>query len=178
VKQFSHLIVSAIFFLQIVVSTLPVKSQSLNQVIGENNQGVKFLNREEHQLAIDKFKQAIKLDPNYSLARENLVIAHNQFGLKLMKTDPKKALVQFHQVAYLNPNFPSIEINLDAAIKAIGKNPDSFYDRETLAKTAKADGDLRGAFVEYKYALKLMDEAHVDVMKSVEQIEKQIKAEP
>lgn len=154
---------------------LPVNAQQIrNEVIGENNEGVRHLNKEEYQLAIDKFRNTLKMDPSYSLALENLLIAHNQYGLKLMKTNPKRALAQFHQVAYVNPNFPSIDRNMDDAIKAMGKNPESFYVREELGKVAKAEGDLRGAHVEYKNALKLMDEAHVDVVKSVAQVEKQI----
>ena len=73
-----------------------------NQVIEINNEGVKALNAGNTQLALQKFAQALKADPNYQLARDNLAIAHNNYGLQL-QNNPKAAIKEFHQALYLNP---------------------------------------------------------------------------
>ena len=62
-----------------------------NQVIELNNDGVRALNSGNVQLATQKFEQALKLDPTYQLARENLAIAHNNSGLQL-RSNPKAAI--------------------------------------------------------------------------------------
>jgi len=73
-----------------------------SQVIEINNEGVKALNAGNIQLALQKFAQALKVDPNYQLARDNLAIAHNNYGLQL-QNNPKAAIKEFHQALYLNP---------------------------------------------------------------------------
>ena len=102
-----HLLVRQVkraFSLLIVAQTIgfitwqaPARADS-NQVINLNNQGVKALNAGTFSEAVKDFQAALNLDPSYQLARDNLAIAHNNYGLQL-KNDPKKALKEFQGAA-------------------------------------------------------------------------------
>lgn len=133
-----------------------------SQVIGLNNDGVKALNSNNYQLAIQKFEAALKLDPNYKLARDNLAIAHNNYGLQL-RNNPAEALKQFHQALYLNQTNVTTMQNVEGIIRMMGKDPKSFADRVALGDQARLAADFVGAIIEYSAALKLKDDPKIHV---------------
>ncbi len=142
-------------------SMMPALAAS-SQEIALNNEGVKALQAENYQLAIQKFREALKIDPKhpYGLAKENLAIAYNNYGLKL-QDNPKEAIKQFHQALILNPTNPTTLANLDAIISIMNKNPRAFKDRVELGDQSRLSGDLVGAAIEYGEALKLKDDAKI-----------------
>ncbi len=134
-----------------------------NQVIELNNEGVRALNAGNVQLATQKFEQALKLDPSYQLARDNLAISHNNNGLQL-RNSPKAAIKEFHQAIYLNPNNATTQSNLAGIISMMGKNPKSFADRVQLGDDARHSGDMIGAIIEYSEALKIKDDRNLHLV--------------
>ncbi|MFX9696103.1 tetratricopeptide repeat protein, partial [Acinetobacter baumannii] len=70
-------------------------------VINLNNAAVKALNANNFPEAIKNFEAALKLDPSYKLARQNLAIAHNNYGLQ-QRNNPKLALSEFHKALFLD----------------------------------------------------------------------------
>lgn len=133
-----------------------------SQVIGLNNDGVKALNASNYPLAIQKFEAALKLDPNYKLARDNLAIAHNNYGLGL-RANPAEALKQFHQALYLNQTNATTMQNVEGIIRMMGKNPQSFADRVALGDQARLGADFVGAIIEYQAALRIKDDAKIHI---------------
>ena len=133
-----------------------------NQVISLINEGVKALNSGNIQLAIQKFEQALQLDPNYKLARDNLAIAHNNYGLQL-RGSPKEALKEFHQALYLNPDNATTLSNVEGIIRMMGKNPRAFADRVALGEDSRHASDFVGAIIEFNEALKLKDDPKLHV---------------
>jgi tetratricopeptide (TPR) repeat protein len=131
-------------------------------VILLNNDGVKALNSGNTQLAIQKFQQALQLDPNYKLARDNLAIAHNNYGLQL-RGNPKEALKEFHQALYLNPDNSTTLSNVEGIIRMMGKNPRSFADRVGLGEDSRHSSDFVGAIIEFSEALKIKDDPKLHV---------------
>ena len=85
-----------------------------------NNSGVRALNAGDYRSAIQIFEEALKVDPAYSMARDNLAIACSGYGLKLRGT-PKEALKQFHRALSLNPSNPTTLQNIYGLIKINGK---------------------------------------------------------
>lgn len=143
-------------------STLMAFADS-NAVIGLNNEGVKALNASNFALAIQKFEQALQMDKNYNLARENLAIAHNNYGLQLAKSNPNEALKQFHQAYYLNKTNATTAQNVEGIIRMLGKDPRDWKTRVAMADQARKDGDFIGAIVEYAESLKLKDDPKIHV---------------
>ncbi len=133
-----------------------------NQVIFLNNEGVKALNSGNFSLAIQKFGDALKIDSSYKLARDNLAIAYNNYGLEL-RNNPKEALKQFHQALYLNKNNATTRQNVEGIIRMLGKNPQDFKDRVEIADQARLAGDFVGAIVEYSEATRLKDDPKIHV---------------
>lgn len=150
-------------FSALLVLCSPCTAAAKNKVIGMNNQGVKALNAKNFDEAIKFFEKALAEDPNYLLARENLAIAHNNYGLALQKK-PAAALSHFYKAFLLNMSNEVTAKNIDGILTLMGKKPTSLFDRLGLARAAKARGDLVGAFVEYKMAQKLGRSSEVEKM--------------
>lgn len=144
------------FFVIIVGLQVPAQAES-DQVVALNNDGVRALNSSNAQLAIQKFEQALKLDPNYQLAKANLAIAHNNYGLQL-RSSPKDALKEFHQALYLDPGNAITKSNVDGIIRMMGKDPKSYDVRVALGEEARRSGDFIGAIIEFNEALKIQDD--------------------
>ena len=157
------LLAFSFFFLSQTALICPQAQADSNQVIELNNDGVRALNSSNVQLAIQKFEQALKLDPNYQLARENLAIAHNNNGLQL-RNNPKAAIKEFHQAIYLNPKNTTTQSNLSGIISMMGKHPNSFADRVQLGDDARHSGDMIGAIIEYSEALKIKDDRNLHLV--------------
>ncbi len=139
----------------------PAVGQSA-QAVDLNNAGVKALNAQNFQLAIQKLEQAVRVDPSYALARENLAIAYNNYGLQL-QNNPKEAIKQFHKALFYNPNNATTQANLEGIIRYMGKNPRSFADRVALGNEARRNLDFEGAMIEYSAALQIKDDPKVHV---------------
>ncbi len=95
------------------------------------------------------------MDPQYSLAKSNLAIAHNNYALYLYQHhQDREALKEFHSGIAVNPD-ATTESNMNEFLKLIGRDPENFFDRVTLGDESMSANDLNGAIIEYKAALKL-----------------------
>jgi tetratricopeptide (TPR) repeat protein len=147
-----------------LLSLLPVYACAAETATAKelNDDGVLALDKGNWPVAFDKFTAALLLDPDDVTARENLVIAHSNYGLYLKDKDKLKALKEFHYAQYLDQDQKStVTANLRGMIKVIGKDPDNFIDRIRLGDQAKLQGFPIGAVVEYRAALKLKDDPQV-----------------
>jgi len=120
-----------------------------------NNAAVQEINGKHFDLAIKSFERLIKISPEYSHARENLVIAHNNYGLELAARHPQEALKEFRAALYLDPTQTSARKNLAAIISQTGKDPLSADHRQKMAEECLVAGDKKGAFIELTEALRL-----------------------
>jgi len=137
---------------------------SQGQLARLNNAAVKQIVEGQFEQAIKTLNELTSIAPNYANARENLTIAHNNWGLELAKRTPAEAAKQFRQALYLDLNQGASRRNLDAVIKELGKNPRDAETRLTLAQESLAAGDDIGAFVEAYEALKLKNNASARAM--------------
>jgi tetratricopeptide (TPR) repeat protein len=158
-------------------------SAKQTKMIALNNEGVQALDEKRWQLAMSKFAEALSLNPEYDLARENLALAHHNYGLTLISTQPSEALKEFYDSLYLRLSMKVIrkEISTSEAISSIlinmGKDPKSFAVRVQLGDDAKLRREPESAIVEYYEALQLKNDPEVhrklgETFKQVGQIDK------
>ena len=140
----------------------PASFATRDDVVRLNNDGVNALKTNNYMLAIQKFEAALKIDNTYKLARENLAIAYNNYGIA-QQSNPSSAIIQFHKSLFWSPDNPTAVQNLDVTIQNLGKDPKKFADRLALGKQARTSGDFEGAAVEYQEALKLKDDPKLRV---------------
>jgi tetratricopeptide (TPR) repeat protein len=127
-----------------------------NQAAQLNNDGVKLLNAGNFPGAIAKFEEALRIEPGYQYAKDNLAIAYNNYALK---QPPKEAIKYFHKALAIQPGNATTSTNLDQSVQLLGKNPKSFKDRVDLGKDCRLSGDFDGAIVEFQAALKIQNDA-------------------
>ncbi|MBX9688188.1 MAG: tetratricopeptide repeat protein [Candidatus Obscuribacterales bacterium] len=128
-----------------------------DRVVQLNNDGVNGLKANNYPLAVSKFLECLKLDPSYKLAKENMAICYNNWGISL-QNNPAQAIEKFHKSLFYSPDNPTAVQNLEVTIQNLGKDPKSFKDRVALGKQARLAGDLEGGIVEFAEALKIKDD--------------------
>jgi tetratricopeptide (TPR) repeat protein len=120
-----------------------------------NNTAVHEINVKHFASAIKAFERLLQISPNYAHAKDNLVIAHNNYGLELAMRKPPEALKQFRAALYLDPCQAAIRKNLSAIMRENGQDPESSEDRLVMADQCLSQGDAEGAFVELSEALRI-----------------------
>jgi tetratricopeptide (TPR) repeat protein len=146
----------------------PCDAATSDSCLQLNNDAVKDINSQRWPAAIAKLEAALKVDPGYKLAVENLATAHFYFGKKLEAAGHhKESLKHFHRALYFlsdrNPTLlrSTVEEAINRTIEKLGSKPTSFADRVRLGDTARRESDLIGAVVEYRYALLLHDDSSI-----------------
>jgi TonB family protein len=127
-----------------------------------NNEGVRAINKHDLDLAITRLEQAVQLDPEYQLARENLSIAHNNYGIKLEKK-PREAYKAFRRALYVDLDNDTARANLERTFEYLRKHSADFNDRVKMGDRAELDGDIEGAIVEYREALRKKEDVAVRI---------------
>ncbi|HEY9676563.1 MAG TPA: tetratricopeptide repeat protein [Drouetiella sp.] len=125
-----------------------------------NNQGANALNNMNYELAIQKFSQALNIDPGYKLARNNLGMVFNNRGIK-ERSDKNNALLDFHRALLLRTDDTASEANIATSIKSLIKGRDSYELRKNLADSLAAKHDDVGAIAEYRRALEIKDDPKI-----------------
>jgi len=120
-----------------------------------NNEGVRFLYKNQFGAAIQRLEIALHLDPTYSFARDNLAIAYNNYALTC---PPRKAIKFFHRAAFIDPNNKTTKENLEKVLMALGVNPTDARVRLKVAQEAEQENDYMAAVVEYRAALALKND--------------------
>jgi tetratricopeptide (TPR) repeat protein len=108
--------------------------------------------------ALDKFRAALKIDPKFKEAEDNLGIAYNNYGLYETWESDEAGLRQFHRALYYAGKNETTVQNMHCVIRHMGKDPNKFVDRVELGDKAVAINDLPGAVVEYRAALILKND--------------------
>jgi TonB family protein len=109
------------------------------------------------EVAEQKYRQALKINPKYNYGLENLAMCLNNQGLK---TKPAQSAQLFHQALYIHDT-PTVRANLKESLKLLGFDDTKFDDRRKFAERCLANSDTIGAIIEYEAALKIKDDAAI-----------------
>lgn len=131
------------------------------EAIGLNDSGKRSLDKGDNVQAIQTLEDALKLEPSYQSAKDNLAKAYNNYAITL-QSDPAQALKYFHKSLILSPASAATKQNTDALIKDfLHMDPTSFADRVKLGDQARESGDIEGAICEYTAALSIKNDANI-----------------
>ena len=77
------------------------------------NRGNAFLSRHAYDEAIKEYEEALKLEPTNSIAKGNIVLAHNNWGINLVnRKQYKEAMEQWQICLTLSPGYRDAQRNI------------------------------------------------------------------
>jgi tetratricopeptide (TPR) repeat protein len=140
-------------------SQIEALNMSASQLAHLNNSAVQEINLKHFDAAIKILRELVAAQPDYQQARDNLVIAHNNFGLELAMRHPAEAVKQFRAALFLEPGQSATRKNLSSMIRELGMRPNNADDRLSLAEQCLRENDYQGAYVELSEGLRYKNSA-------------------
>ena len=147
-------VVTAVVLALLVYCSSSFAGTPATTVITLNNDAVKALNDSNYELATKTLITALKLNPSYTIALDNLIISYNFYGLAL-KQKPAEALDQLHIAMLLELQNSVTKQNVDQILKLMHYHPNDYRDRIKLAESYYKKADYVGATAEYYAAWRL-----------------------
>lgn len=131
-------------------------SKAKKECINLNNKAVNLMNKNNYSSAIDLLRVVVKKDPQYSIARSNLILVLRlKAEQSLIQKEYKDALILLEEALYWAPQDKQIQERLDQSISGLKMNPDDHETRMLLARRARARLDKKGALAELRMAQKI-----------------------
>ena len=145
------LLMSCVFVLAQEENNLPNP-----EIVRLVNEGVRLHKNKEYLEALKYFEEALSIEPNNVIVRQNISIAHNNYGKYLTeRTDYDKGLKEFRWAIYLDPQNKTADANLDALLRQKGVKADDPQARAQLGDKLRSDANFELALIEYQKALSL-----------------------
>lgn len=111
------------------------------------NRGNMFLSRHAYEEAIKEYDEALKLEPTNSIAKGNIVLAHNNWGINLVnRKQYKEAMEQWQTCLNLSPGYKDALRNISLLratlertdqLELIGEGGDVVWEGDKINKSSK-----------------------------------------
>ena len=132
------------------------------------NEGVRLHKSKDFIGALKAFEEALSLEPNNAIVRQNISIAHNNYGKFLVeRTDYEKAIREFRLAIYFDSTNKTADANLDALLNERGVKANDPQTRSQLGDKLRADANFELALVEYQKAQMLSKTQDPNVLISI-----------
>jgi tetratricopeptide (TPR) repeat protein len=145
----------------------PVQAYSAqSEVTRLINQGITYHSNRNFLLAIKSFAQALDLDPENEQIKQNLSIAHNNYGKYLAeRTDGQGAAREFRNALYYNSFNEIARDNLNYKLKDLGQSTDDVNKRILQAKQERLQENFLAAIAELREANRIQKtvEAYLEI---------------
>lgn len=126
------------------------------EVVRLVNEGIELHKNRDFEGALRLFQEALGVEPNNTLVRENLSIAHNNYGKFLAdRTDYDKAAKEFRLAIYFDPKNKTADDNLDALLSQRGIKASDPQARTQIGDKLRSEAEFELALIEYNKALSL-----------------------
>ncbi len=126
------------------------------EVVRLVNEGVELHKQKDFPGVIMAFGEALSIEPNNTFVRQQVSIAHNNYGKYLTeRTDYENALKEFRLAIYYDSQNKTADTNLDALLSQRGVKADNAQSRVQIGDKLRADAKFEFALIEYKKALSL-----------------------
>ena len=147
-----------LFFAFLVLSISAVLAQDdfdpNPSVVRLVNEGVRLHKNKDFIGALKAFEEALLLEPDNVIVKQNISIAHNNYGKYLVeRTDYEKALREFRLAIYFDSTNKTADGNLDALLTEKGVKVNDPQARAQLGDKLRADASFELALIEYQKAL-------------------------
>ncbi len=161
-----------LLYVLLTVSVLNVFAQddydSNQGVVKLVNEGIRLHKSKDFIGALKAFEEALTLEPNNTIVRQNISIAHNNYGKYLLdRTDYEKALREFRLGIYFDPENKTADENLDALLNQRGVKANDPQVRLQLGDKLRTDASFELALIEYQKALSLSKTPDQNVLISI-----------
>ena len=141
-----------------LISIAPVFSQEEENtpnptIVKLVNEGIDLHKNKDYLGALKAFEDALSIESNNILVRQNLSIAHNNYGKYLAeRTDYEKALKEFRLAIYYDSSNKTADGNLDALLNQKGVKASDPQVRSQLGDKLRSDANFELALIEYQKA--------------------------
>lgn len=132
------------------------------------NKGIELHKEKDYVGALDTFNSALSIEPNNVLVKQNISIAHNNYGKYLAeRTDYEKALKEFRLAIYFDSKNTTADANLDALLKQRGVKSSDPQARAQLGDKLRSEAEFELALVEYQKALSISSSPDPNLLISI-----------
>ena len=126
------------------------------EIVSLVSKAIELHKNKDYSGALKIFEEALAIEPNNILVKQNISIAHNNYGRYLAeRTDYEKALKEFRLAVYFDPENKTADDNLTALLLQNGVKASDPGVRMQLGDKLRQDASFELALVEYKKALSL-----------------------
>jgi tetratricopeptide (TPR) repeat protein len=146
-----------------------------NNYVAYNNLGLAYNNLGRYNEAIDSYKQAIKIKPDYTEAYNNLGVVYGNLGRGIDSIDAYKQAIKFkpdYAMAYYNLGLACGNLHrwseaMDALKQAVKIKPDLAEGYYNLGFVYLVTGDKKSAMAEYNILKSLNLQFANDLLKQI-----------
>ena len=159
----------AYFLFSILFSYAQEEAYTPNpEVVRLVNEGIELHKNKDYLGAIKAFEEALNIESNNTLVKQNISIAHNNYGKYLAeRTDYEKAAKEFRLAIYFDSQNKTADNNLDALLTQRGVKANESLARVQIGDKLRSDANFELALVEYQKALSLSKATDPGVLISI-----------
>ena len=129
------------------------------------NKGIEFHRNKDFESALRTFQEALSLEPTNKTIKDNISIAHNNYGKYLAeRTDTNKAIKEFRLALFYNTENMTASSNLESVLLQQGYKTKDPVVRKEMGDKLRQEAEFECALSEYRIAKSLSTKPNPDIL--------------